>query len=122
MKIQQFLTFAAAATLSLSALADPSIAPAANRADIVQKVVKENTAFRLTASEAEHMRGTFQLEDGRMLKVTAKRNRLYVEMDGKTEELVPVAQNTFVARDSGVRVAFNQVPFGEEVTVDSITQ
>ena len=123
MKIQQLALFAVAATLSLSAFADPTIAPAANHADVAQKVaesaVREHGAYRLTADEATNMRGSFQLSDGRTLKVTAKRNRLYAELDGKAEELVPVSENTFVSRDSGMRVAFKHVPFSDEVTVDT---
>lgn len=122
MRIQQFLSFAAIATVSLSALADPTIAPAPNRADVVQKAVQDDAGLRLTADEAEHMRGVFKLDDGRMLRVTSKRAKLYAELDGKTEELVPVARDTFVARGSGLRLGFNQVPFGGEVTVEKVVR
>jgi hypothetical protein len=45
-------------------------------------------------------------------------SKLYVDLDGKREELVPVASNKFVTRDTGATVAFNQVPFADEVVVN----
>jgi hypothetical protein len=45
-------------------------------------------------------------------------NKLYVDLDGKREEMVPVAPKTFVTRDTGATVAFNQVPFADEVVVN----
>jgi hypothetical protein len=65
------------------------------------------------------MKGTFQLDDGRMLVLSATRNRLFAELDGKREELVPIGQNRFVARDSGTRMSFDRVPYAQEVVVDS---
>jgi hypothetical protein len=122
MRIQQVFLFAAAAAVSLGALADPTIAPSPNRADVVQQTVQGNSGYRLTADEAEHMRGVFQLDDGRKLTVTSKRTRLYAELDGKTEELVPVSPTAFVARASGLRLAFDQVPFGGEVVIDKVAR
>lgn len=118
MRIQHILTFAAAVTLSLSACADPSIAPAANPATgTVLVQAKASPGHRLTAQEAQGMRGAFQLSDGRRLTLSNQNNKLFVEMDGKREELVPVGDKRFVARDSGTGLAFNQVPYADEVTV-----
>jgi hypothetical protein len=64
------------------------------------------------------MRGSFQLSDGRTITVTNKMNKLYVELDGKREEMVPVGPKKFVTRDTGATVAFNQVPFADEVVVN----
>jgi hypothetical protein len=81
-------------------------------------VSSSHSAYRLTQDEAEHMRGTFRLTDGRTIMVTNRMNKLYVELDGKREELVPVGPKKFVTRDTGARIAFNQVPFADEVVVD----
>jgi len=78
--------------------------------------------YRLTADDARHMRRSFDLSDGRTLVVTSERSRLYAELDGKTEELVPVAANTFVARDSHTRLTFNNVPYADEVVVAPAAQ
>jgi hypothetical protein len=117
MRIQQALAFIGAATLSLSAFADPSVAPMSATASSVL-AQGASPAYRLTQDEAEHMRGSFQLTDGRTITVTNKMNKLYVELDGKREELVPVGPKKFVTRDTGATVAFNQVPFADEVVVN----
>jgi hypothetical protein len=116
MRIVQALAFTAAATLSLSAFADPSIAPSSASASAV--MASSHSAYRLTQDEAEHMRGSFRLSDGRTITVTNKMNKLFVELDGKREELVPVAPKKFITRDTGATVAFNQVPFADEVVVN----
>jgi hypothetical protein len=108
MRIQQALAFIGAATLSLSAFADPSIAPASASAGAVLPQSGMH-AYRLTEDEAQHMRGAFALADGRTMKVTNRMNKLYMDLDGKHEELVPVGPKKFVTRDTGTIVAFNQV-------------
>jgi len=118
MRIQQILAFIGAATLSVSALADPSIAPSASAASGTPGQVQPSTRYRLTKDEAKHMRGTFGLADGRMMTVTSRLTKLYMELDGKSEELVPVGLTKFVTRETGTRVTFNQVPYADEVVVD----
>ena len=118
MRIVQALVFAAAATLSLSAFADPSVAPSSATASAVMVSSSTPSAYRLTKDEAEHMRGSFRLTDGRTITVTNRMNKLFVDLDGKREELVPVAPKKFVTRDTGATVAFNQVPFADEVVVN----
>ncbi|QJD98936.1 hypothetical protein HH212_01880 [Massilia forsythiae] len=118
MRIKNILAFTGAAVLSACAFAEPSIAPAANPATgsvLVQ--AKAGAGHRLTAQEAQGMRGAFRLADGRTLTLSSQRNKLFVDLDGKHEELVPVGDKRFVARDSGTLVAFNQVPYADEVTV-----
>ena len=117
MRIQQALAFIGAATLSLSAFADPSAAPSSGTANAVLLHAAPH-AYRLTQDEAEHMRGAFRLTDGRTMTLTSRMNKLYMDMDGKHEELVPVGPKKFVTRDTGTIVAFNQVPFADEVVVD----
>jgi hypothetical protein len=117
MRIHQALAFVGAATLSLSAFADPSVAPMSATASSVL-VQSSPHAYRLTLDEAEHMRGAFRLADGRTITVTNRMNKLYVDLDGKHEELVPVGPKKFLTRDTGAIVAFNQVPFADEVVVN----
>ena len=118
MRIVQALVFTAAATLSLGAFADPSVAPSSATASAVMMSSSTHTAYRLTQDEAEHMRGSFRLTDGRTITVTNRMNKLYVDLDGKREEMVPVAPKKFVTRDTGAEIAFNQVPFADEVVVN----
>jgi len=115
MNIRHFAFFAAAATLSLAAGAAPNLQP---QDDAQQAAPRENRLFRLSPEEAQRMRSTYALDDGRQLVVTNERSRLYAQLDGKSEELVPVARHTFVARDSHTRFTFNEVPFADEVVVE----
>jgi hypothetical protein len=119
MRIQHFLAFAAAAVLSASAVADPSIPAAASASDnSVNVQAGLSKANRLTPADALHMQGAFQLVDGRVMTVTNQQARLFVELDGKKEELVQVAPQRFMTRDTGARIAFDQVPYAGEVTVN----
>jgi len=122
MRIQHVLGFAAAVALSAIACAEPSVPPSqanlpAAPGNVVAVQGSALSAYRLPAGEARHMKGTFRLADGRTLVLTDSRNRLFAELDGKREELVPLGQNSFVARESGTRLAFDSVPFATEVVV-----
>jgi len=120
MRIQQVLAFIGAATLSVSAFAEPSIPPSqAASANTVTVQAGASMVSRMTPGEAQHMKGTFQLEDGRKLVLSNTNNRLFAELDGKREELIPAGQNRFVARDSGTRMTFDRVPFANDVVVSS---
>jgi hypothetical protein len=117
MRIAPVLAFVGAATVSLSALADSSIPPAVAAGNLASVQVRAAHTY-LSKDDAEHMRGTFELTDGRTLTVTSKMNKLFVDLDGKREELVPVGATKFVTRDTGTRVAFDRVPYAAEVVVD----
>jgi len=123
MRIQQALAFIGAATLSLSACADPSIASSASSQTAAASTVTVQagtlSAQRLQPGEARHMKGAFRLEDGRILVLTDARNRLFAELDGKREELLPQGQNRFIARDSGTRMRFDSVPYANDVVVST---
>ena len=118
MRILPVLAFVGAATLSMSAFADPSIAPSASVANNTTAQLQPSMAYRLTKDDADHMRGTFGLTDGRTITITSRLNKLFVDLDGKREELVPVGPNRFVTRDTGARLTFNQVPYPEDVVVN----
>jgi len=118
MRNKQVLVFLGALMLSVSALADPSIAPSSAMANAAQPQGGTAVMYRLSAQEAQHMRGAFRLADGRTITVTSRASKLFVDMDGKREELVPVGPQQFVGRDTGARVSFNQVPYADEVVVN----
>ena len=118
MRILPVLALLGAATLSMSAFADPSIAPSASVANNTTAQLQPSMAYRLTKDDADHMRGTFGLTDGRTITITSRLNKLFVDLDGKREELVPVGPNRFVTRDTGARLTFNQVPYPEDVVVN----
>jgi hypothetical protein len=114
MRVQHFLAFAAAATLSLSACAEPSIVPSANMV-----AVQGSTAsfHRMTPDEAASMVGQFRLTDGRTMKVSSQDSRLFVVLDGKREELVAVGPKRFTTRQGNLDVAFDKSSYPDAVTV-----
>jgi len=121
MRISSVLAFAAVATLSASAFAAPSGSIAsASQASTVQVNASEHSMYKLTPDEARAMRGTFQLDDGRLLVLTSQRSKVFADFDGKREELVQVGMNRFVSRDTGAQLSFNRVPFSDEVVLDQI--
>lgn len=118
MRISTFIAFAGAATLSLSALAEPSVAPSALAVHAVPGLNATPSSYRLSRDDARHMRGQYLLADGRTVTVTSEGSKLFADLDGKREELVRVGWSKFVARDTGARLAFNRLPYADEVVVD----
>ena len=120
MRISHVLAFAAAATLSSVAFADSTApaAPSSQPATTVLVNAAAHSLYKLTPAEAQGMVGSFQLDDGRLLVLTSKRSKLYAEIDGKREELVPLGETRFVSRDTGAELTFDQVPFGMTVTMN----
>lgn len=117
MRIHQVLAVLGAAVLSLSAHAQTQSAGA----DSTVKVQGgKSVLYRMSHADARDMRGSFALEDGRTLRISNRAFRLYAELDGKREELIPVGPKQFIGRDSGNRIGFDRVPFAEEVVVDQL--
>lgn len=121
MRIQTTLTLLAAATLSLPAFAAPPAA-AADTGDAAMPSVHvvAGAAYKLRPIEFDGVQGSYALSDGRTLRVSSARHRLYAELDAARFEIVPVAQNVFASRDAALRLAFDQIPFATEVTLSSL--
>lgn len=117
MRIQQVLAFLGAAVLSFSAHGQSAESESANT---VKVQGGKSVLYRLSNTDAQYMKGGFSLEDGRQLHITNRAFKLYAELDGKREELIPVGATAFIGRDSGNRISFDRVPFAEEVVVDQI--
>jgi len=118
MRIHQFLAIAGIAMLSLPACADPSIAPSPSVAVTAQARHAAPTTYHLARDEARRMRGAYLLDDGRTITVTSEGGKLFADLDGKREELVRVDWAKFVSRDSGIRLAFDRVPYADTVVLD----
>jgi hypothetical protein len=116
MRIQQVLAFLGAAAVSTLALAEPAL-PAAAGADGGTVVVRGDAsrAIHLTPGQAQDTNGSFRLDDGRTLRLTSRNSKVFMEVDGKREELLPVSRTEFVARDSGAQVALDGEAFAGTV-------
>jgi hypothetical protein len=118
MRIKHILAFLGAAAVSSLALAAPA-APVSLSADGSSVTVHGNTSpvFRLSPAEADEVSGNFKLTDGRVMKLSSESNRVYMEVSGKREQLLPLSRTDFVARNSGARVVLDQEPYADKVTL-----
>jgi hypothetical protein len=117
MRIKQILAFLGAAAVSTMALAEP--APVSVSTDGSSVTVHGDTSpvVRLTAAQADEVSGAFRLTDGRVLKLSNQNERVYMEVNGKREQLLPLSRTDFVARYSGARVVLDQESFSDKVTL-----
>jgi len=115
MRIQQVLAFLGAAAVSTLALAEPALPAAASADGTVVVRGDASRVIHLTPGEAQGTNGSFRLDDGRTLRLTSRYNKVFMEVDGKREELLPVSRTQFVARDSGAQVALDEEAFAGTV-------
>ena len=115
MRIKQVLAFIGAAAVSTLALAEP--APVAVSADGNTVTVYGNTSrlIHLTPGQAADATGSFKLKDGRMLRLTSRDSKMFMEVDGKREQLLPLSRTEFVAKNSGARVEIDEEAFPDNV-------
>jgi len=121
MRIKQVLAFLGAAAVSTLALAEPAL-PVAVSADGNTVIEQGNTSplVRLTPGEAASATGSFRLEDGRELRLTSHNSKIFMEVDGKREELLAVSKTRFVARGSGAQLALDDLQFPDEVMLTQL--
>jgi len=116
MRIKQVLAFLSVAAVSACALAEPSVPASASACrNTVTVQGGASPLVQLTPAEAQDASGTFKLEDGRVLKLSSLGSKVFVEVDGKREELLPVSRTHFVARASGTELAVDDLRFPETV-------
>jgi hypothetical protein len=120
MRIKQVLAFIGAAAVSTLALAEP--APVAVSADGNTVFVQGDPSpvFRLTPGQAEDTCGAFKLDDGRVLRLTSHQNKVFMEVDGKREQLLPLSRTEFVAKKSGARVELDEEAFAGKVKLTQL--
>jgi hypothetical protein len=121
MRIKQVLAFIGAAAVSTLALAEPA-APVSVSADGNTVFVQGDPSpvFRLSPGQAEDVAGSFRLDDGRSLRLTSHQNKVFMEVDGKREQLLPLSRTEFVAKNSGARVELNEEAFASKVTLTQL--
>jgi hypothetical protein len=119
MRIKQVLAFLGAAAVSTavstSAFAAPAPVSVSDDGNVVTVHGDSSPLIRLTPGEAEDVAGSFKLQDGRVLRLSNQTNKVYMEVDGKREELLPLSRTDFVARKSGARVVLNDQAFAQKV-------
>jgi hypothetical protein len=117
MRIASALTLIAAATVSFAA----SAAPANTTVDtnVASVAVAGHGNYKLSQSEMAGVQGSYALEDGRTLRVTARQNHLYAELGDTKTEILPVKRNSFASADDAVRLVFNSSDAPTDVKVST---
>jgi ABC-type Fe3+-hydroxamate transport system substrate-binding protein len=114
MRIKQVLAFLGAAAVSSAVLAAPAASVSAD-GNTVTVHGHSSRVVRLTPGQAEDAAGAFRLEDGRVLTLTSQRSKVFMEVDGKREQLLPLSRTEFVAANSGARVVLDEEAFAGKV-------
>jgi hypothetical protein len=116
MRIKQVLAFLGAAAISSLALAEPA-APVSVSADGNTVYVQGDPSpiMRLSPSQAADLQGSFKLDDGRMLKLSNHNSKVFMEVDGHREELLPLSRTEFVSKKSGARLALDEPSFADKI-------
>lgn len=65
------------------------------------------------AEAQQAFRGTFELEDGKLLSVSQRGRKLYAQVDGSASvELIAAGEGSFVSASGTTRLEFRQAPNG----------
>jgi hypothetical protein len=117
MRAHTILTLIGAMALSASAIAGPAVPPDASGTSVMSVNVP-GTAYKLTPAEFNGVAGSYKLANGSTLRVSTSQRKVWAEIDGANKtQLVPVAQNTFVALEDNSKVEFDELPFATNVTL-----
>ena len=113
------LLLAAAATFfTLTASAAPQ-GTVSERVDVVGAQPKQ---AQMAAFMFDRVQGEYQLDDGRVLTVSGKRDgqarKLYVDLGDGATEIVHVGKNRFVAMNKDLRLSFDRP--NERRVVDTV--
>jgi hypothetical protein len=111
---------AIALSASVSAYAGPTVTPnAGNPAAMDIQLIP--APYKLRPVQFEGVQGTYGLDDGRTMRITSEKRKLYAQINGgDKEEIVAVAQNVFLTADQDLRLEFDQIPFATEVRLTSL--
>ena len=117
MRAQAIFTLIGAMALSASAIAGPAVPPDASGTSVMSVNVP-GSAYKLTPAEFEGVKGTYKLSNGDVMRVSTSQRKVWAEINGANKtELVPVAQNTFIALEDNAKVEFDELPFANNVTL-----
>jgi hypothetical protein len=117
MRIKQVLAFLGAATASTMVLAAPAPVSVSDDGSTVYVAGNASPLVRLSEEDATNAQGTFRLQDGRMLRLTNRGNKMFMDLDGRHQELLPTSRTHFVARHTGAELAVDALHFPEKVSL-----
>ena len=113
MRTLHAIALAAAASLVMFA---PAAAQAQEPAagSTIQVPGAQMPPYKLSLNDfSENNKGTYELSNGKHLRVVNRGRRYYAEISGERRaELIPVGRDVFIARDRDMMVLFNEVSNG----------
>ena len=115
MRIKQVLAFLGAAALSSMAFAEPAPVSASADGNTVYVQGDPSPIMRLSPNQAADVQGAFKLDDGRMLKLSNHNSKVFMEVDGHREELLPLSRTEFVAKKSGSRLTLDEPSLTDKI-------
>jgi hypothetical protein len=111
------LSLIAAATLSASAFAAPTITPDAGSPAMAAVQTIQGSNHKVRPAEAAGVTGVYDLSDGQILRVSFEQRKLFAEVGERKSEIVPAGQNAFVSRNGDMKLVFDQLPFATGVAL-----
>jgi hypothetical protein len=115
MIIKHVLAFLGAATASTMVLAAPAPVSVSDDGSTVYVAGTASPLIRLSEEDAANAQGAFRLEDGRLLRLTSQGRKMFMDLDGQRQELLPTSRTHFVARRTGAELAVDELHFPEKV-------
>lgn len=115
MSIKQVLAFLGAATASTLVLAAP--VSVSDDGSTVYVAGNASPLVRLSEEDAANAQGSFRLTDGRVLRLTNRGKQIFMDLDGRHQELLPTSRTHFVARHTGAELAVDALDFPEKVSL-----
>ena len=115
MRIKQVLAFLGAAALSSMAFAEPAPVSVSADGNTVYVQGDPSPIMRLSPNQAADVQGAFKLDDGRMLKLSNHNSKVFMEVDGHREELLPLSRTEFVAKKSGSRLTLDEPSLTDKI-------
>jgi DNA-binding beta-propeller fold protein YncE len=120
MRIKQVLAFLGAATASTMVLAAPAPVSVSEDGGTVYVAGNASRLVRLSEADATNAQGTFRLQDGRILRLTNRGRKMFMELEGQHQELLPTSRTHFVARHTGAELAVDDLHFPEQVSLTEL--
>jgi hypothetical protein len=104
------LTQASAFAAPQSAQAEPSMAEI--------QVTSVMPTYRMQAAQVDEIKGVYKLDNGKTFRVSNVHRRLFAQLgDRKRIEMVPLAENLFVAADQRMTMELRPAAFGDEIVL-----
>jgi hypothetical protein len=97
----------------------PILLPLAFTASLLSACVTDPTSgYKPRSDEIAEIKGVYALDNGSTLRISTERRKLYVEFGQRGKaEMVPVAENLYVAPDLHMTMEYRSSGFGDQIVL-----